>query len=113
MRVLKDNGINWRLMETNEERGLGIFITSDLKPSLQCVKAANKVMSVLGMVRRNFKRLDVEGFRVIYKGYIRPHLEYCIQAWSPFLVKDKLVLENVQLRATKLVRGLKNFSYEE
>jgi len=110
---MKDNGINRRLMETDEERDLGIFITSDLKPSLQCVKAANKAMSVLGMVRRNFKRLDVEGFRIIYKGYIRPHLEYCIQAWSPFLVKDKLVAENVQRRATKLVRGLKNFSYEE
>jgi len=101
------------MMETDEARDLGIFITSDLKPSLQCVKAANKAMSVLGMVRRNFKRLDVEGFRIIYKGHTRPHLEYCIQAWSPFLVKDKLVLENAQRRATKLVRGLKNFSYEE
>ena len=35
---MKDNGINRRLMETDEERDLGIFITSDLKPSLQCVK---------------------------------------------------------------------------
>jgi len=47
-------GINRRLMEADEERDLGIFVTSDLKPSLQCVKAANKAMSVLGMVRRNF-----------------------------------------------------------
>jgi len=101
---MKDNEINRRLMETDEERDLGIFI-SDLKPSLQCVKAANTAMSVLGIVRRNFKRLDVEGFRIIYKGYIRPHLVYCIQAWSPFLVKDKLVLENVQRKATTLVRG--------
>jgi len=37
------------------------------------------------MVRRNFKRLDIEYFLVIYKTYIRPHLEYCIQAWSPHL----------------------------
>jgi len=59
---MKDNGINRRLMETDEERDLGIFITSDLKTSLQCMKAANKAVSVLGMVRRNFKRPDVEGF---------------------------------------------------
>ena len=65
---MKDHGINRYLMKTDEERDLGIFITSDLKPSLQCVKAANNVMSVLGMVRRNFKRLDVEVFRIIYKG---------------------------------------------
>jgi len=40
-------------------------------------------------------------------------LEYCIQAWSPSLVKDKLLLENVQRRATKLVYGLQNKSYED
>jgi len=50
---------------------------------------------------------------IIYKEYIRPHLEYCIQAWSPSLVKDKLSLENVQRRATKLVYGLQNKSYED
>jgi len=65
------------------------------------------------MVKRNFRRLDTGSFNVIYKEYIRPHLEFCIQAWSPFLAKDKLVLENVQRRATKLVCGLKNKSYEE
>jgi len=55
----------------------------------------------------------MDSFNVIYKGYIRPHLEFCIQAWSPFLAKDKLLLEKVQRRATKLVCGLKNKSYEE
>ena len=65
------------------------------------------------MLKRNFRRLDTGSFNVIYKEYIRPHLEFCIQAWSSFLAKDKLVLENVQRRATKLVCGLKNKSYEE
>ena len=37
---------------------------------------------------RHFKVLDKEDFTVIYKTYIRPHLDYCVQAWSPHWKKD-------------------------
>ena len=105
-----------KLSDKAEERDLGVCVADNLKPSTQCLKAANKSMSVLRMVKRTFRSLDAEGFRIIYKGFIRPHkkiMEYCVQAWSPYLVKDKVVLETVQRRATKLVRGLKHKSYEE
>ena len=46
-----------------------------------------KAQSVLGMVNRHFKDIDKEDFGCIYKTYVRPHLEYCIQAWSPHLKK--------------------------
>ena len=72
-----------------EERHLGIIIRADLEPSSQCNKAATAARRIMGMVRRNFRYLDIEDFNVIYKTYIHPHLEYCIQAWSLHLIKDK------------------------
>jgi len=84
---------------------LGVLISKDLKPSKQCVAAANKARLVLGMIYRNFKVINKRQFLTLYKTYVRPHLEYCIQAWSPSLRKDIDCLENVQRRATKMVAG--------
>ena len=95
------------LMGTVEERDLGIIVRNDLKPSAQCSAAASKGMSVMGLVKRNFKDLDAESFLILYKTDIRPHLEYCVQVWSPHLKKDVQLLERVQRKSTKIVRGLK------
>ena len=54
----------------------------------------------------------------MYKSLVRPHIEYCIQAWSgwrwrPHLVKDIAVLEKVQRRATRMITECKGKTYEE
>jgi len=54
-----------------------------------------------------------EDFRLLFNGYVRPHLEYCVQVWSPYLKTDIECLEKVQIRTTKLVKGLKNKPYSE
>ena len=43
----------------------------------------------------------------------RAHLQYCIQAWGPQYRNDVELLEWVQRRATKMIRGLEHLYYEE
>ena len=48
----------------------------------------------------------------LYKTIARPHLEHCIQAWRSYRKKDIDMLERVQMRATKMIQKLRDFSYE-
>ena len=73
----------------------------------------NKANQKIGLIRRSFMHLDKETFLMLYKSLIRPQLEYANQVWAPRLKKHKTLLENVQRRATKLVPGLEDLSYEE
>ena len=76
-----------KLQEVQHERHLGVEVSNSLKPSLQCTKAAAKAMQVLGIIKRNFVMNDEEDFRLLFNGYLRPHLEYCVHVWSPYLKK--------------------------
>jgi len=44
---------------------------------------------------------------------VRPHLKYCIHPWSPQHSKDMDLLERVQRRVTKKIRGMEHLSCED
>ena len=85
----------------------------NMRVSEQCRIAASKGNHVLGMIRRNITYKEKSLIVPLHEAIVRPHLEYCIQAWSPYLRKDIDMFEKIQRRATKLIPGLRDLRYEE
>jgi len=92
---------------------MGITVVNSLKPSSQCAKAAAKAMQVLGLIKRNFVLNDEKDYRLLFNGFVHPHLQYCVSVWSLYLRKDIECLEKVHRRATKLVKGMMHKSCDE
>ena len=101
------------LSKTGKEKYLGVTMNANMKVSEQCRIAASKGNQVLGMIRRIITHKEKSLIVPLYKAIVRPHLEYCIQAWSPYLRKDIYVLDKTQRRAIKLNPELRDLRYEE
>jgi ribonucleases P/MRP protein subunit RPP40 len=96
-----------------EENDLGIIVCESGKWSEQCKKAVKKANAVLGMIKRTIKNKTKNNILRLYKTLVRPRLEYCVQVWSPYYIKDIILVEKVQRRALKMIKGFKELSYEE
>ena len=49
----------------------------------------------------------------LYCSLVKPHLEYCVQAWRPCFVKDIARLEKVEKRAVNMIQGLSSSLYND
>ena len=73
-----------------------------MKFSKQCMLEKYKANSMLSIINRWVLYKSAEVISKLYRIFVRPHLEYCIQFWIPINVKYIDMLEGVQRRATKM-----------
>ena len=86
------------LEKVQEEKDLGVMVHKAMNGSRQVTEAVKKANRALAQLRRTISNKEIDTVIPIYKATVRPHLEYCIQTWAPYLKKDIKALEQVQHR---------------
>ena len=94
-------------------KDLGVMVTVDFLWAEQCALAAQRSRRALFKLKSVLSCKEPEVFLPIYKTIVRPHMEYCVQAWAPFYKKDANCLEKVQRLATRMVEGQRGRPYED
>jgi len=83
--------MNGRELEESEiEKDWGVLISNDAKPVKHIKKAAQTANAVLNQLLKTFHYRDRNVFDRLYIQYVRPHLEFASQAWSPWNLTDRV-----------------------
>jgi len=83
------------------ERGSCQVVGEKLDMTQQCALAAQQANCILGCIKSSMASRSREAILPLYSALLRPHLESCVQLWSPQHRKDMDLLEQVQRRPPK------------
>ena len=85
-------------------KDLGITVSCDLQWGKHIELITSKANRTLGLIKRVCRDVDdVKIRKLLYCLMVRPQLEYCSCLWSPYTIKHRALIENVQRRATKFI----------
>ena len=98
------------------EKDLGVTISKNLDFVDHINSCINKANSMIAWVTRTFVSRDKDVLLKIYTSMIRPHIEYCVQLWSPLPAHGNwrliLAIENIQRKFTRLIDNIGLLPYK-
>ncbi len=89
------------LEQSDSEQDLGVYIEQKMNFNTYVSQAIAKVTDCWELFVKctMYKFLDEETLLCLYKGLVRPSLEYGVITGSPYLRKDQDAVEAIQSRA--------------
>ena len=111
--VKNNDGTISKIERITNQKDLGVIFDQDLSFQQHISAKVNLANRNLGIIRKKFTYMNKMMFLQLYKSLVRPHLEYASVIWTPKFKKDRIAIENVQRRATKIVRPISHLSYPE
>eukprot|EP00116_Pleurobrachia_bachei_P000518 sb/3460780/ len=96
---------------SGEVRDLGILIDASLSWKTHISDIVKKARKMASWILRSFSTRKPEHMLLLYKAYVRPHIEYCSSLWSPHLIGEIERLEAIQRSFTHTLEGCNNLDY--
>ena len=101
-----------QILPKDTVKDLGVLVDNKLKFHQQSAAVAKKALSSAHFIFKSFSFLNPSLFSKLYKVFVRPNFEYCVQSWRPHYKKSIDLLERTQRKITKWCPGLSNLPYE-
>ena len=105
------------LPSTDEEKDLGVTVNQEFTWRTHIDNSIKKANSTMAWIMRVIIVKDITTMTQLFKTLVRPHLEYCVQLWSPQpkhgnweIIKR---IEEVQRNFTRQINGLGSLTYKQ